>query len=879
MLDGLDQLGESGIHHIECRIQQSKVDVRTVRYGRRNKSAHRRFVRWLRFGRHCSDRVVRHERRLVWAPDVRQRCPGPSRAGPSGGTGEQPTRPAFPSGGGSSFGGEVTAPRGNARSRFHAAIERAVRHFGGDRAAADRSGISKSVWYDAKRGRAIPDRWATWPAMRAVLVEVPSAVTKVDDWEMLYSKVLAESGRSEADPSRERRATVRPVPRQLPPGVRDFVGRDEQLALLDELLVPGNTGVAMAVITGRPGVGKTALAVRWAGLRSDSFPDGILYVDLRGWSVDGPVRPEAVLPGWLRALGVDPATVPDDADSRSALLRTLLDDRRVLMVLDNVRDEVQVGPLLPAAKSCAVLVTSRQILTGLAVRYDAEIIEVPSLSDDDSLSLLRSSLGARAGAEESTSTLISICAGLPLTLRIVAQTLKASPTLKVSSFVTDLADDSRRLSVLENDDPGSDPRTIVSWSHHQLREDVAATFGSLGLIPGTGIHIDAVAAVAGVDRATAERQLRALDRAHLVTLTDSRRVAVHDIVHRYAAELSVNSRDSSADAGLERLFDYYLHTTRRADELLEPLRYRIELSATSVEATPLHTFEEALSWLEAERATMVALCERDHPALDSACWRLAFLLRGYFFRTLRLFEWVSSHEQAVRAAVRAGDRLGEAMSRANLGVAWHKQGDDDAALAQYRIAREIFEEQGDIRGFASTLAHEAAVCRRRGEFAEAIRLDSAALEIYLDVGTRRNVAITLRGLGISESAVQQWDRAAEHLEQSRSIARELGMHMDAARAANSLGWLHIRAGRATAAEAAFRDAIDSDARSGGRYETAMALHGLGSVAESHGCTAQAEDLWIEASGILEAMGSPRAAEVRAELARLTEPGAGTTLAD
>ncbi|MBF6422261.1 tetratricopeptide repeat protein [Nocardia farcinica] len=716
--------------------------------------------------------------------------------------------------------------------------------------------------------------------MRALLIEVPPAVTKVEDWEMLYSRVLSESGRSEADAPQERRAAVRPVPRQLPPGVRDFVGRDEQLALLDELLVRADgTGVAIAVITGRPGIGKTALAVRWAGLRSGSFSDGILYADLRGWSVGGPVRPEAVLPGWLRALGVDPATVPDDVESRSALLRTLLDERRILVVLDNVRDEGQARPLLPAAKSCAALLTSRQVLTGMAVHYGAEIIDVPHLSDHESLRLLRNSLGAQVHAEESTSTLISLCAGLPLTLRIVAQTLKERPALPVSSLVTELGDDSRRLDVLETDDPGSDPRTIVSWSHHQLREDVATTFGALGMIPGAGIHIDAVAAVAGVDRVTAARHLRALDRAHLVTLTDSRRVELHDLVHRYAAELSGNSSGMSADAALERLFDYYLHTTRRADELLEPLRYRIELSATSVEATPLHTFEEALSWLDAERATMVALCELDRPALDSARWQLAFLLRAYFFRTLRLFEWVSSHEQAVRAAVRSGDRLGEAMSRANLGVAWHRKGDDEAAMAQYRIARGLFEEQGDIRGFASTLAHEAAVCRRRGEFAEAIRLDSAALETYVDVGARRNVAITLRGLGISESAVEQWDRAAEHLEQSRSIARELRMHMDAARAANSLGWLHIRAGKAVLAEAAFLDAMDSDSRSGGRYETAMALHGLGTVAESQGSIAQAEDLWTEAAGILEGMGSLRAEEVRADLARLSEEGARTTRVD
>ncbi|WP_169810988.1 tetratricopeptide repeat protein [Nocardia amamiensis] len=660
------------------------------------------------------------------------------------------------------------------------------------------------------------------------------------------------------------------MPRQLPPGVRKFVGRDDQLRELDELLTrPGDAGIAMAVVTGRPGVGKTMLAVRWAGLRAHRFPDGILYADLRGWSVGGPARAEEILPGWLGAFGVDPATVPDDLHSRSAFLRTVLDNRRVLLVLDNVRAEEQVLALLPAAPSCAVLVTSRYALTGLAVRYGAEIVRVPPLSDEESLTLLRGSLGDRVGEGDDVSSLIATCAGLPLTLRIVAETVKARPPAPLASFVTCLADNRRRLSILENEDPSSDPRTIVSWSHQQLRDEVASTFERLGLVPGAGVHPDAAAAVAGVTPETAAGHLRVLDRAHLITRNADDRVELHDLVHLYAAEVAESSpRAEPAIVARQRLFDYYLHTARRADELIEPLRYRIALPAITVEATSLGTPEEALSWLEAERSTMVALCAQDHPALDTARWQLAFLLRGYFFRTKRLFEWTDSHEHAVQAAVRAGDRLGEAMTRSNLGVVWHQRGDDNAAMAQYRIARQLFEELGNIHGFANTSAHEAAVHRRRGDFAEAIRLDRAALEIYREVGNHRNIAITLRGLGISESSLGQVDSAVQYLEQSRSLSRELGMHMDAARAANGLGWLYLRAGQPRAADEAFRDAIESDARSVGRFETAMALRGLGAVAVSGGRILDARRYWAESLEMLEAMGSPRAAEVRADLAGL-----------
>lgn len=752
------------------------------------------------------------------------------------------------------------------RARFHAAIERSVRHLGGDRAAADASGVSKSVWYDAKRGRAIPDNSTTWPAMRRTLAGVPVAVTGVTDWDELYDRVAGGSRRSDAvKPRRGRDGTT---PRQLPPGIRTFLGRAAELRRLDELLAaPPTVGVPIAVVAGPPGVGKTSLAVHWASRRAGDFPDGILYADLRGWSIGGPARAEEILPGWLRAFGVDPTTVPDDPEGRSALLRTLLSDRRILVVLDNVGTEEQVRPLLPATASAAVLLTSRSTLPGLAIQYGAELVRLRPLSDVDGVELLRQALGTHRAAADLTA-LADLCAGLPLTLRIVAETIRTQPSASLSTFVTALADEPRRLALLAGDDPGTDPRTVVSWSHHQLRDEVAATFERLGLMPGTGIHGDAAAAVADVGRDTAAAHLRVLDRLNLAGLTADRRIVLHDLVHLYAAEVAQTSaRGELPIAARRRLFDYYLHTAARADELVEPLRYRIELPGTTVEATAFDTLVEALAWLDAELPTMVSLCAQDLPELDAVRWRLAFLLRGYFFRTRRLFEWTATHEAAVRAAIRCGDRQGEALSRSNLGVAWHQR-DDDAAMEQYRRARTLFAELGDVHGTANIAAHEAAVHRRRGNYTEALASDHRALAIYRAADNRRNVAITLRGIGMAEAAIGRTTAAAASLEQSRDLARDLGMHMDAARAASGLGRLYLRAGDTGAAERAFLDAIDSDGRWGGRFETAMAMHGLGAVAFEEGRVPDAKRSWTEALAMLEDMGSPRAEEVRADLRAL-----------
>ncbi|MET7401371.1 tetratricopeptide repeat protein [Dactylosporangium sp. NPDC005572] len=769
---------------------------------------------------------------------------------------------------------------GPARRRFADALRRGVDELGGDRAAEAASGVGKASWYDAKTGRSIPD--LTWPAMRLTLQRLPPARTGVRDWD-----ALRDAARAEPDPWRPGRmsAAGRPatgraappplpswsVPRQLPPAGSIFTARRAELAALDRVLRPerGGAAPAVAAVVGPPGVGKTALAISWAHRAAARYPDGVLHTDLRGFGPGQPVEPEVVLSGWLRAVGrqPDPGLGPEHL---AALLRTALTGRRVLIVLDNAATEQQLRLLLPAEPGAAALITSRHGLPGLAIEHGAEIVPLEPFTGAESLGLLRDVVGLRAVREPgAAAALAELGGGLPLAVRIIAADARRQPAEPLSavlaSFAVEASGESR-LDRLGSDDPRSDPRTVFSWSVGRLDEAAAAAFRRLGLHPGDSFDPWAAAALIGTPVEAARRVLRGLHRAHLVAATGVERYRLHDLLHVYAAELADRHEPpGAAAAAREQLLSHYLRRARQADLLVEPYRYHPPLPVAEGPEPPFPDRAAALAWLDRECATLVAVCRLDAAELDPLRWRLAYEMKGYLFLTKRTPEFLAAHRAALAAAERSGDRLGEAMTRSNLGVALHENGDDGAALLQYELAGEGFAAAGDLHGVSNTLGHRATVHRRRGELAEAQRLGEEALTYYRRAGAERYVAIALRGIASTEVAAGRFAAAERHLAESLELCARLGLYMDAARAWQTLGRALLALRRPEDGAAAFGSAIEAARSCGSRFEEALGLRGLGDVAAATGDPAAARTRWQAALAMLEELGSPRATEVAAAL--------------
>lgn len=541
---------------------------------------------------------------------------------------------------------------------------------GGVRAAEAASGIGKSTWDDAQKGRALPNPATTWPVMRVVLMKIPVVATGVRNWDQLYEAACVEAG------VRARRTTPggppgfspdrgSQVPQLLPPGVGAFTARGGELARLDKLLLGLGSGtVPMVVVTGEPGIGKTALAVTWAWRHVGEFDGGVLYQDLRGWGPDEPASPEEVLTNWLNQLGLDTSAMPDDVASRSSALRSALAGRRVLVLLDNARDEEQVRPLLPGTPLCPVLITSREMLSGLVIHHDATVVGLDLLTTEESVRLLHELVGPRVGEETTAAErLVDLCGRLPLALRVVAENARVRTAASLTSLAEELVDEHDRLEELDGPDPRSAPRGVFSWSYRQLPVDVAAVFRAVGFFPGRTFDANTIAALSALSPLTAVRHLRALVRVHLAREVEGR-FEMHDLIRLYAAELA--NDDGDTHDARQRMLDYFVHTARYADELLEPHRYRIQLSGAAPVPAPFDDYEGAFTWFHTETANAVALCRLDDPRLDTARWLLACFFRGFFFLTKRTHEWIETHRLALAGAIRSGDRKG----KPSLGATW-----------------------------------------------------------------------------------------------------------------------------------------------------------------------------------------------------------------
>ncbi|WP_370950237.1 tetratricopeptide repeat protein [Amycolatopsis sp. cg5] len=539
--------------------------------------------------------------------------------------------------------------------------------------------------------------------------------------------------------------------------------------------------VGISLIVGTAGVGKTSLAVHWAHRMRDSFPDGQLYVNLRGYDPGEPMTSDYALDQFLRALNVRPDAIPADPAARAALYRSLVSDRRILIVLDNAASVGQVRPLLPGTSSCLVIVTSRSQLPGLAVRDGARQVPLPTLSEHESLTLLRAvTSDYRAGDDDrDLAELARLCARLPLALRIAAVRAVARPRMHLSELIQDLRGESSLWDALSTDDEeeAGAIRTVFAWSYRALSAEAARLFKLLGLHPRPEFGTGVAAALAGVAPSLASRHLDALVGAHLLESTGRDRYQFHDLLRAFAVDQIQQEKFAELrKSALHRMLSWYLHTARAAGAAAaRGYAMPIDLPKPAVGVNPL-TFtdaDEAVRWYEIERANLVTVTETAAEAgLHDLAWRLPPLLTEIYMSHDPVYTWLRSEETALESAKRAEDSYGEAVLLDSLAVRLRLDRKFSEATAQYRRAADLFRQLGDRFGEARSMNGLGLTYLTHGKFDEARREFERTLPIAQALGKPDLTAVLLRNLGCTYADSGQLSEAERFLRQALVIFRE-----------------------------------------------------------------------------------------------------------
>jgi DNA-binding SARP family transcriptional activator/Tfp pilus assembly protein PilF len=605
------------------------------------------------------------------------------------------------------------------------------------------------------------------------------------DLQRLHRAMLARDPTLAARPAVSSPPAVSPAPtpHELPADVAGFTGRADAVAALDKLL-PHEAGsrpgpVVIAAITGTAGVGKTALAVHWAHRVADRFPDGQLYLNLRGYASRAPLQPLEALVAMLRSLGVPVDQIPTDEAQAASLCRTLLADRRVLLVLDNAGSAEQVRPLLPGSPGCLVLVTSRDRLTGLVARDGAHRLQLDVLTTGEAGNLLRRLLGPQRVAAEpaAAAELAKACACLPLALRITAAHIAERPERTIAAHVAQLTTGDRLAALRADDDEASSVLVAFDLSYRSLASETARLFGLLGLVPGPDITPAAAAALAGGTSAEAGGQLRRLASAHLVEEHLEGRYTFHDLLRSYAGRLATSELSGpERDAATGRLLGYYLQAADAAAGLLYPEMLRLTAPATERvrELVDFGTPAQALAWLDDERANLIAaIGYAAGNRIGRAAWLLAECLRGYFWRGKHTVDWHAAATAALAAAEDAADLQAQAAGRRSLADLNLNLDRYDEAIEDYREAAELARRAGWGEGEAAVLTNLGMVFHYAGRLPEAAEHYSRALALERRGGRLDGQAVNSGNLGRVNHERGRLAEAREQIADALSMYREL----------------------------------------------------------------------------------------------------------
>ncbi|MGW5350201.1 ATP-binding protein [Streptomyces sp. NPDC004031] len=681
-----------------------------------------------------------------------------------------------------------------------------------------------------------------------------------------------------------------PTPRQLPADVRGFVNRTDELAQLDALVSDGAI-VSLHVVAGTAGAGKTSLAVRWAHRVKDRFPDGQLFVNLRGYDPGEPVTAEQALHGFLRALGVPAAEVPADVDGAAALFRSLLAERRVLVLLDNAATAGQVRPLLPGGGESLVLVTSRSRLSGLAVRDGARRITLGTLPEPEAVALLQAVTAGYRSADDidQLAELARLCARLPLALRIAAERAASHPHMGLDELIADLRDESALWDALStgSEEEAEAVRTVFAWSYRALTAPAARLFRLLGLHPGGDFGLHSAAALADLATSKARQLLDDLVGAHLLEQTAPDRYQFHDLLRAYATDQAQAEEPSGErEAALHRVLTWYLHTADAAQDWISPSEDHLRLPPASGAVAPsaFADYDDAADWVERELPTYPRLVAAAAAAgHDRLAWQLAETLWHAWPPSAPVVDWLDLGTTGLASAERdpdplgrihilsslgtvyravhryadgmrslnaalelcrgTGNRLGEAHALNLIGLIHLRARELDDAAAAFDAVAPLFRAEQRPQWAATAVANAATTYLSAGRLPEAATAAAKALATHRALDNPRGAGNVLRMLAAIRLEEGAPDAARKAIDEAMDIALTLRSHRLEAY------WL-ITLGDVQRATSAHGDALASFQRSamlhrrlGDRSREALAWRG---TALTYAATGRGE----EAAGFL-----------------------------
>ncbi|GAA3986212.1 tetratricopeptide repeat protein [Allokutzneria multivorans] len=570
------------------------------------------------------------------------------------------------------------------------------------------------------------------------------------------------------------------VPRQLPSDVRGFVNRSADLERLDLILEAG-TGSRLSpvcVIVGTAGVGKTSFAVHWAHQVLDRFPDGQLYVNLRGYDPGRPITPEQALERFLAALEVPRTAMPEDLEARAGVYRSRMAGRRMLVVLDNASSVGQVRPLLPGSPGCLVLVTSRGRLSGLVARDGARRLSLDMLEEAEAIALIRGLVGDYRPEDEhaEVAELAQLCARLPLALRIAAERAACRPRMPLRELIADLRDESALWDALTtgDDDEADAVRSVFAWSYRALPEQESRLFRLLGLHPGPDFGAEVAAELAEIPVSSARRQLDHLAGAHLLEQPSARRYQFHDLLRAYALDqVRLEEAHETRQAAVRRMLLWYLQRAGAMVRAVAPRTAPVPLVPDDVE--PFSGHSEALDWYERERPNLLAAVRGAADAeFPEIAWQLAACLHRVYAKLNHFDDWRVTADIAVPAVRAGGSRTDEASILESVGKMHAQSGRLAEAIHVHSAALDIRRSEGDTAGEIASLNGIGIALLRSHRLTEARTHFGQALELAVRSANRAWEAIAANGLAYTFAELRDYGEAESMHDRAVAIHRELG---------------------------------------------------------------------------------------------------------